>query len=207
MNTGYVKIHPKDNFNDINSSLLFILYLSLIVSIVIFCMVLTSLQSLASGMTVFDGSNFSEWYERVQFSLGVLDLDLALITDKPPEVTDDSTPEQVEQSKAWARSNRLSLMFMRMTIANNIKTSLPQTEFASEFLKLLRSASNALISPLQAWTKKSFFFSQFFRCCWKRFSGGKFGSKKIGEKSPIFPINTDFSWKKKILIFSLAPKI
>ena len=51
-------------------------------------------------MTVFDGSNFSEWYERVQFSLGVLDLDMALITDKPPEATDDSTPEQVEQSKA-----------------------------------------------------------------------------------------------------------
>ena len=133
-------------------------------SIVLFCTVPTSLHSLASGMTVFDGSNFSEWYERVQFSLGVLDLDLTLITDKPPEATDDSTPEQVEQSKAWARSNRLSLMFMRMTIANNIKTSLPQskawarsnrlslmflrmiitnniktslpqTEFASEFLK------------------------------------------------------------------------
>ncbi|RVX18946.1 Retrovirus-related Pol polyprotein from transposon TNT 1-94 [Vitis vinifera] len=67
-------------------------------------MIPTSLHSLASGMTVFDGSNFSEWYERVQFSLGVLDLDLALITDKPPEATDDSTPEQVEQSKAWARS-------------------------------------------------------------------------------------------------------
>ena len=29
-----------------------------------------------------------------------------------------------------------------------------------------------------------------FRRCWKRFSGGKIGSKKIGEKSPIFPINT-----------------
>ena len=48
-------------------------------SIVIFCIVPTSLHSLASGMTVFDGSNFSEWYERVQFSLGVLDLDLTLI--------------------------------------------------------------------------------------------------------------------------------
>ena len=69
-------------------------------SIVRFCTVHTSLHSLASGMTIFDGSNFSEWYERVQFSLGVLDLDLALITDKPPEATDDSTPEQVEQSKA-----------------------------------------------------------------------------------------------------------
>ena len=103
-------------------------------------------------MTVFDGSNFSEWYERVQFSLGVLDLNLALITDKPPEAMDDSTPEQVERSKAWARSNRLSLMFMKMTIANNIKTSVPQTEFASEFLKSVeerfKRASNALISPL-----------------------------------------------------------
>ena len=49
-------------------------------SIVLFCTVPTSLHSLASGMTVFDGSNFSELYERVQFSLGVLDLDLALIT-------------------------------------------------------------------------------------------------------------------------------
>ena len=62
-------------------------------SIVLFCTVSTSLHSLASRMIVFDGSNFSEWYERVQFSLGVLDLDLALITDKPPEDMDDSTPE------------------------------------------------------------------------------------------------------------------
>ena len=71
--------------------------------IVLFCTVPTSFHSLASGMTVFDGSNFSEWYERVQFSLGVLDLNLDLITDKSPEAMDDSTPEQVEQSKAWAR--------------------------------------------------------------------------------------------------------
>ncbi|RVW53328.1 Retrovirus-related Pol polyprotein from transposon TNT 1-94 [Vitis vinifera] len=78
-------------------------------------------------MTVFDGSNFSEWYERVQFSLGVLDLDLALITDKPPEATDDSTPEQ---------------------------TSLPQTEFASEFLKSVeerfKRADKSLAGTLMA---------------------------------------------------------
>nr|CAN69408.1 hypothetical protein VITISV_014748 [Vitis vinifera] len=92
--------------------------------------------------------------DRVQFSLGVLDLDLALITNKPPEATDDSTPEQVEQSKAWAKSNRLSLMFMRMTIANNIKTSLPQTEFASEFLKSVeerfKRADKSLAGTLMA---------------------------------------------------------
>ena len=32
---------------------------------VLFYTVPTSLHSLASGMTVFDGSNFYEWYERV----------------------------------------------------------------------------------------------------------------------------------------------
>ncbi|KAL6340144.1 hypothetical protein AAG906_040580 [Vitis piasezkii] len=105
-------------------------------------------------MTVFDGSNFYEWYERVQFSLVVLDLDLALIIDKPLEAMDDNTPEQVEQSKAWAKSNRLSLMFMRMTIANNIKTSLPQTEFASEFLKSVeerfKRADKSLVGTLMA---------------------------------------------------------
>ena len=53
-------------------------------SIVLFCTDPTSLHFLASGMTIFYGSNFSKWYERVQFSLGVLDLDLALITNKPP---------------------------------------------------------------------------------------------------------------------------
>ena len=123
-------------------------------SIVLFYIVPTSLHSLAYGMTVFDRSNFSEWYERVQFSLGVLDLDLALITDKPHEATDDSTPGQVEQSKAWARSNGLNLMFMRMTIANNIKTSLPQTEFASEFLKSVeerfKRVDKSLIGTLMA---------------------------------------------------------
>ena len=79
---------------------------------------------------------------------------LTLITDKPPEAIDDSTPEQVEQSKAWARSNRLNMMFMRMTIANNIKTSLPQTEFASEFLKSVeerfKRADKSLAGTLMA---------------------------------------------------------
>ncbi|RVW26828.1 hypothetical protein CK203_111491 [Vitis vinifera] len=56
--------------------------------------------------------------------------------------------------KAWARSNKLSLMFMRMTIANNIKTSLPQTKFTSEFLKSVeerfKRADKSLVGTLMA---------------------------------------------------------
>uniref|UniRef100_A0A803MAV9 Retrovirus-related Pol polyprotein from transposon TNT 1-94-like beta-barrel domain-containing protein n=1 Tax=Chenopodium quinoa TaxID=63459 RepID=A0A803MAV9_CHEQI len=112
----------------------------------------TSLHNMASGMIVFDGSNFAEWQERLQFSLGVLDLDMALITEKPAKITNESTLAQVENYKAWTRSNRLSMMFMRITIASNIKTSLPATKSASEFLKNVeerfKSADKSLAGTL-----------------------------------------------------------
>ena len=84
----------------------------------------TSLHSHASSVLVLVGSNFSEWYEYVQFTLGVMDLDMTLLVEKPADINDESTAEQVSHVNLWERSNRLSLMFMKMTIANNIKTSL-----------------------------------------------------------------------------------
>ncbi|KAH0653269.1 hypothetical protein KY289_030947 [Solanum tuberosum] len=56
--------------------------------------------------------------------------------------------------KSWERSNRLSLMFMRMTIANNIKSTIPQTENAEEYMKFVeerfRSADKSLAGALMA---------------------------------------------------------
>ncbi|KAL6328467.1 hypothetical protein AAG906_038342 [Vitis piasezkii] len=43
-------------------------------------------------------------------------------------------PDSKWNNQKQARSNKLDLMFMRMTIANNIKTSLPQTEFHDKSL-------------------------------------------------------------------------
>jgi len=39
--------------------------------------------------------------------------------------------------KAWERSSRLSLMFMRMTVADNIKITLPMIDNAKEFMGLV----------------------------------------------------------------------
>ena len=114
----------------------------------------TSLHSHASSIPALNGTNFSEWFEHVQFTLGVLDLDLALLVEKPEEVTAESTADQVSHAKAWERSNRLSLMFIKMTIANNIKTSLPQTANASELLTAVKerfkSADKSLAGTLMA---------------------------------------------------------
>uniref|UniRef100_A0A5B7BVZ8 CCHC-type domain-containing protein n=1 Tax=Davidia involucrata TaxID=16924 RepID=A0A5B7BVZ8_DAVIN len=114
----------------------------------------TSLHSHASSVPILNGSNVSEWYEQVQFTLGVLDLDMTLLVDKPVDITEDSTTDEVNLFKSWERSNRLSLMFMRMTIANNIKTSLPQNANALEFLRAVedrfRSADKSLAGTLMA---------------------------------------------------------
>ncbi|XP_025664482.1 uncharacterized protein [Arachis hypogaea] len=92
-----------------------------------------SIHSQASSVTMFNGLNFSEWSEQVKFHLGLLDLDLSLLEEKPI-VTDDNDEDEKYALKTWERSNRLSLMFMRMTTASNIKTTLPQTESAKEYL-------------------------------------------------------------------------
>ena len=56
--------------------------------------------------------------------------------------------------KAWEKSNRQSIMFMRMTIVNNIKTTLPKTDNAKEFLSNVedhfKTASKSLVGKLMA---------------------------------------------------------
>ena len=60
-----------------------------LVSIYVFAAV--SIHSHASAVTIFNGLNFSEWREQVNFHLDVLDLDLALLEEKPAAITDTST--------------------------------------------------------------------------------------------------------------------
>ena len=52
-----------------------------------------SLHSQASYVLIYNGLNFSSWCEQVQFHLGVLDLDLALLTYKPVVITNSSNTE------------------------------------------------------------------------------------------------------------------
>ena len=113
-----------------------------------------SLHSHASAITVFNVLNFSEWCEQVNFHLGVLDFDLALLEEKPADVTDTSSEAEKLNHKAWDISNILCLSFIQMTIANNIKSIIPESVIAKEYLKLVeecfRSADKSLTRTLMA---------------------------------------------------------
>ena len=97
----------------------------------IFLAVTMLVHSHFSSVPVFNGLNFSQWSEQIHFYLGVMDLDLALRVEKPADNTVMSTAEEKNHYKTWERSNILSLMYMRMSIANNIKAALPKTDIAS----------------------------------------------------------------------------
>lgn len=125
-----------------------------VVSILIAVSVPVSLHSLAPSIPPLNGTNFSDWCEQVQFHLGVLDLDLALRTEKPADLTEESSEDDKYFHNAWERSDRLSMMFMRMTIASNIKTGLPQAKTAKEYLMNIenrfKTADKSLAGTLMA---------------------------------------------------------
>nr|XP_016498124.1 PREDICTED: uncharacterized protein LOC107816891 [Nicotiana tabacum] len=89
-------------------------------------------HSLALSVTMFNGLNFSEWREQVQFHLGVMYLDLALLNDKPAAITDSSSADE----KSFHKS------------------TIPQTESAREYLTFVeerfRSADKSLAGTLMA---------------------------------------------------------
>jgi len=49
---------------------------------------------------IFNGLNFSNWNEQVQFHLGVLDLYLAILEEKSTIITDASSNEEKAHYKA-----------------------------------------------------------------------------------------------------------
>ena len=71
----------------------------------------------------------------------MLVLDLAFQVEKPTVIVDASSHEEKAHYKAWKRSNILSLMFMRRSIASNIKSTLPKTDNAKEFMKFVEERS------------------------------------------------------------------
>ncbi|XP_049342875.1 uncharacterized protein LOC125807187 [Solanum verrucosum] len=128
-------IYPKENCDIFYRFTEFTLFSDFVSKYIYF--VVIPLHSHALSVIVYNGLNFSEWHEQVQFHLGVMDLDLSLLNDKPTAITDKSSEDEKSFHKSWEHSNMLSLMFMRMTVANNIKSTIQQTESAREYLKFV----------------------------------------------------------------------
>ena len=78
-----------------------------------------------------------------------MDLDLVLRVENPTDITVLSTVEEKTCYKNSERSNILSLMmYMRMSIANNIKIALLKTDNAKEMLNFVEERSQTVDKSL-----------------------------------------------------------
>jgi hypothetical protein len=65
-------------------------------------------------------------------------LDLALVLEKLAANIDESIDEVCTFREKWEQSNWLCLKWMRLMIAENVKTLVPVMEYAKEFMEKLK---------------------------------------------------------------------
>lgn len=70
----------------------------------------------------------------IPFQLGVIELDLALVLEKSITIIETCLNANKSFFKAWEWFNRVCLNLMRMTMAENIKSSMPKVYNTKEFV-------------------------------------------------------------------------
>ena len=127
-----------------------------------------NLYGVGNDIVKFNGLNYDEWSEQIRFQLGFMDLDLALLMDeKLATITETSSEEDKSLYHAWKKSNQLSLSLMKITLAENVKPSMPKTDDAKEFMEKIKEYSQSDItdksivsSLMNELTTKKFDWSQ-----------------------------------------------
>lgn len=98
------------------------------------------------------GSNFKKWKQDVEHAIKIANVDLAMVADKPGELSESSTNSAKQIHAAWWKSNRMCYQIMKRTIPENLLNDLPSTTEAKEFLTAVsqryKISSNAEIDTL-----------------------------------------------------------
>ncbi|XP_058742509.1 uncharacterized protein LOC131615004 [Vicia villosa] len=82
-------------------------------------------------------TNYEDWKESLDLYLVIANLDLALRTEKPGAITDESTEAQRTFYEKWEHSNRACLKVISYTMEKSIRQSIPKSESAKDYLKFV----------------------------------------------------------------------
>ena len=83
-------------------------------------------------------NNYKNWKSDMELALGLANLDLALIKDKPPHPIKENITKQKAHYKKWERANRLSIMVMKKSISLSFKVNVFDENNAKKFFKAIR---------------------------------------------------------------------
>ena len=96
---------------------------------------------MGNGLIGFNGLIYADWSEQIRFQLGFMDLDLAIVSEKPTTITETSTEVDKSFYEAREQSNRLSLNLIRMTMVENVKPTMLKIDNAKEFMLKIKEYS------------------------------------------------------------------
>ena len=106
-----------------------------------------------NSILILNGTNFKDWKENIEITLGCIDVDLALRTEQPFTPTTSSTSKDRRDYEKWVRSNHMSIMIIkrdilevfRGTVSEDITTT---KEFLVEIEKRFAKSDKAEASTL-----------------------------------------------------------
>ena len=81
-----------------------------------------------------------DWSEQIHFQLGIMGLNLAIVSEKPIAITEASTEADKSHCKVW---DRMSLNLKKMTMVENDKPSIPKMDNAREFMLKVKEYSQS----------------------------------------------------------------
>ncbi|KAL1206619.1 hypothetical protein V5N11_027185 [Cardamine amara subsp. amara] len=89
----------------------------------------SSCFSNVESIPMLNGSNFAEWKEQLLLVLALMDLDISLREERPDAL------KYIDETKRWDRSNRMSIMIMRIRIPQKFRGIVPEdVTTAKEYL-------------------------------------------------------------------------
>ena len=83
---------------------------------------------------ILSGLNYKRWRSDIEFVLEMMDLDMALRENEPPKPTNESTEIMRAYYAKWERSNCLSLISIKRSIAEHLLRGILESNNAKEFL-------------------------------------------------------------------------
>ena len=79
-------------------------------------------------------SNYKRWRSDIEYTLGMMDLDMTLREDEPPKRTDESIEAERAHYAKWERLNRLSHISIKRSIVEHLHGGINKSNNAKEFL-------------------------------------------------------------------------
>ena len=111
------------------------------------------------SIEILTGLNFKKWKEGFLFGMELADVHIALIKDKPADITTTSIEAEKTDYATCERSNRICLLTMKKSIQEHLKSGLPVVCTAKEMMAAIearnRVSSNAEVGTTTRKTRIS----------------------------------------------------